>query len=730
MAIKFPIKVDIALSAHKVSLLLQAELGGLDFPVDDTFNKHKSQFQQDRTMVMLQLNRLIRCIVDCQITRQDSISARHALELARSFAARVWDNSPLQLKQLEQIGNVAVRKLANAGINTIETLETTEARRLETVIGKTPPFGMKLLTRVAQVPRLRVSVEMVGREMKPHQYVRIRLRAEVAFLNEKTPIYFRKKPVFVCFLAETSDGQLVEFRRFAASKLDKGQQICFSSELTKHTQYVLVHVMCDEIAGTCRSAELHPNIPKSLFATVSKKRIEEKAAPRLPKQATVESNGSHKRKKSEDFDDGVADEDLLAAELVDFVDVDDLDREAEALAKGDISGAKSNKRLKPLANANVGEPRRLANGNYACSHKCKDKSRCKHLCCQNGTDKPPKPSKKAPVEKDSLQPSAIEAIKKGSVASAKATVDTRQPASKVHSAAKSDRKGANQNVAKEPKSLSKLHHATTPTNASTRLPTSRKSKPLELEPVFPAAGKEQATPPHKNVSDDDLFQDDWFDDVTPEDFVDYGPARRQNAASLPPRQAAHKSVETSKSKMNEHLGGYQAPHLLTVATEKSSMPATSRSTESMKRTRTVSEKFDDYDSDLFEELASTLPDSVPKAEAPAHQQDTFPPNKSLFFTSPEKAASVPSPTNSEPNKVEDGDSGSASQLHCVSQEQGQTISYPRLGPSDPVRDQITVERVSEGVSNAAGSVDAEPAALIEGIDPAFYAEFKDLVEFV
>jgi ATP-dependent DNA helicase HFM1/MER3 len=57
------------------------------------------------------------------------------------------------------------------------------------------------------------------------------------------------------------------------------------------------------------------------------------------------------------------------------------------------------------------EPIRLPNGNWACIHKCKDKTRyasllvssmilaegnsCKHFCCREGLEKPPKPRKRA-----------------------------------------------------------------------------------------------------------------------------------------------------------------------------------------------------------------------------------------------------------------------------------------------------------------------------------------------
>ena len=76
--IKFPIKVDLALHAHKRSLLIQAELGGVEFPAEEQYAKHKRQYHQDKTMVFSHINRLIRCVVDSQLHHQDAVGARHA----------------------------------------------------------------------------------------------------------------------------------------------------------------------------------------------------------------------------------------------------------------------------------------------------------------------------------------------------------------------------------------------------------------------------------------------------------------------------------------------------------------------------------------------------------------------------------------------------------------------------------------------------------------------------
>ena len=161
--IKFPIKVDIALPTQKRSIIFQAELGGVDFPSDEQFVKHKKQYHQDKAILFSHIHRLIRCVIDCQIQRQDAPATRHALELARSLSTRVWDNSPLQMKQIPNIGPVAVRKLVTAGINSLEALEQAEPQRINMLLSRQPGFGEKVLDTLRSFPKLRVFVKIMGK---------------------------------------------------------------------------------------------------------------------------------------------------------------------------------------------------------------------------------------------------------------------------------------------------------------------------------------------------------------------------------------------------------------------------------------------------------------------------------------------------------------------------------------------------------------------------------------
>ena len=84
-SIKFPIPVNLTLSAHKVSLIIQSVLASLELPTEDP--KHSHEYNTAKSVIFQHANRLVRCIVDCQLYLEDSVTTRNALMLARSISA-------------------------------------------------------------------------------------------------------------------------------------------------------------------------------------------------------------------------------------------------------------------------------------------------------------------------------------------------------------------------------------------------------------------------------------------------------------------------------------------------------------------------------------------------------------------------------------------------------------------------------------------------------------------
>jgi hypothetical protein len=157
-----------------------------------------------------------------------------------------------------------------------------------------------------------------------------------------------------------------------------------------------------------RSAILQPDVPIHHFP--AHKAIDNsKTQPgkTCSKGASNKSKLGAKRKVSEtafdEFGDaGIDDADFASAENTGFQHIDDFDDEArpntETQRKAQKVSGENDSTIR------VHEPRQLENGRWPCNHNCKDKTVCKHLCCREGLDKKPKPSKGKTSKKEAENP--------------------------------------------------------------------------------------------------------------------------------------------------------------------------------------------------------------------------------------------------------------------------------------------------------------------------------------
>lgn len=273
-------------------------------------------------------------------------------------------------------------------------------------------------------------------------HVAITLIADIGFINKDVPVYYRGKPVFVIMLAEISDGRKVSFCRIrcvdhpeesrpphtnillSAQKLAKASPIRFSAALTSAMQSVNCYVMCDElgqflmfvidmdfflivIGGTFQQARLKPELPVSAFDSINeqgKNEISEQRSTAISDTSTLEVTQPPARRVSvaSDNDDwgdgGIGDSDFPNAAdqepwESDFVDIDELDNAPMPAPKSILPENKAlgnGHRTVSSATESSQEPKQLRNGNWACSHRCKDKQSCKHPCCRDGLEKKPK----------------------------------------------------------------------------------------------------------------------------------------------------------------------------------------------------------------------------------------------------------------------------------------------------------------------------------------------------
>ena len=265
--------------------------------------------------------------------------------------------------------------------------------------GRNPPFGHQLLKKLESFPNLRVSVKETGRDVRVGKGATIKVLAEIGFLNDVLPQVFNRKPFSVCFLVEDSNGSLVEFRRFKPKKLDHGERVYLTLRLTKPTSHVNCYVVCDEIAGTSKYAELNlSNIPTSVY----------------PPQRTEDKTGDSTRTRcyddeaskdwGEEFDDGgINDQDLLALETdgTKIEVVEDIDALFDADEKKKRTKASKPEHDEDGDIAAYREPTQLANGRWTCQHDCNERDKqCKHKCCKEGVSKPRRKPKVEPKIKE------------------------------------------------------------------------------------------------------------------------------------------------------------------------------------------------------------------------------------------------------------------------------------------------------------------------------------------
>ncbi|KAH9216380.1 Sec63 Brl domain-containing protein [Leptodontidium sp. 2 PMI_412] len=405
--LKYPIKGTITTTPHKVSLLIQIQLGGIEDPAEKDFAAVRRQFGTEKTIIFERIQRLIHCVVDCKAHDCDSISARHALDLARSISAGFWEFSNLQLRQIPQFGPVATRKLVSNSIQSVEELGKMDTATIERLMSKNPPFGRKTKDTISTFPSLRITSEIVGRvAARSKGPPKVQVKAFLSYENAKVPVWKNRKPSMT-FMAETTDGELVHFWRGNISKLERGFDIKFTVELLAHDVDIKCWVACEDIVGTVKTCLLKHNIPASEFPPTP--------PATEPKDPQTTNRPSLFTESDEFGADGLGDDDMIAAangvEVAksdygsdDFLDIDDADLIAKSTTEKPTKGKELKvKGPKEAKEVEILESFQMANGRWTCNHTCRDGQLlkngqpCKHLCCREGVDRPRKAKRKPSI---------------------------------------------------------------------------------------------------------------------------------------------------------------------------------------------------------------------------------------------------------------------------------------------------------------------------------------------
>ena len=92
----------------------------------------------DYLSIVVQPSPTLTCSSPISVRLQALISA---VFLAKAFHAKLWESSPYVTRQLDRIGAVLSGVLVRNGVTSFQALRESNARDLEVMLGRQPPFG-------------------------------------------------------------------------------------------------------------------------------------------------------------------------------------------------------------------------------------------------------------------------------------------------------------------------------------------------------------------------------------------------------------------------------------------------------------------------------------------------------------------------------------------------------------------------------------------------------------
>ncbi|KAM8805354.1 LOW QUALITY PROTEIN: putative ATP-dependent DNA helicase HFM1 [Eudromia elegans] len=156
ITIRFPMEGKIKTREMKVNCLIQAQLGCI--PIQDF------TLTQDTGKIFRSGIRVTRWLADFLASRKNNFSALlNSLILAKCFRCKLWENSLHVSKQLEKIGVSLSNAMVNAGLTSFKKIEDINARELELILNRHPPFGNQIKESVLHLPKYELDIEQLAK---------------------------------------------------------------------------------------------------------------------------------------------------------------------------------------------------------------------------------------------------------------------------------------------------------------------------------------------------------------------------------------------------------------------------------------------------------------------------------------------------------------------------------------------------------------------------------------
>ncbi|KII88121.1 hypothetical protein PLICRDRAFT_698570 [Plicaturopsis crispa FD-325 SS-3] len=391
--IRFQIK-KVERPCDKVFLLIQAILGGISLNVPE-YRSSDSQPHLEVFNVFRHVPRIARAVVEVGIVKKSGAQTKHGLELVRCLTARAWEDRPVVMRQIEQIGEKSLKVLAEAGIVSFPTLRKQNAHRIETLLNRKSPFGLEILASTTNFPQYSLKIDKLDVSSSGGQGpVEVELSIECTLKVDNPPGWKAKKVKkgtdMTSVLTLTSDLDYIDFRRIPTKSLKEPKTFEVVASLVKPSQSVVVLISSESIAGVLVTETFKPKVDAKEYPTMDTR----------PKNSVdMDLEGLE---DDPDFWNMAVDDDEENDD--EPIPIKDLTKGNQNATKSTASRALSTKTsagsVLKTVDAKVAPPVKLPNGNYPCNHACKDKTVCRHMCCRDGLLEPPHAPKKSVSQKE------------------------------------------------------------------------------------------------------------------------------------------------------------------------------------------------------------------------------------------------------------------------------------------------------------------------------------------
>ncbi|KAG6907419.1 hypothetical protein DXG01_008991 [Tephrocybe rancida] len=232
--IRFEMK-KLEKTADKVLLLIQAVLGGISLNSPE-YKSADSQPQLEAFGIFRHVSRISRAIVEVGVFKQ--------------LGAQAWEDRPVVLRQLEQIGekSIKARVLAEHGIVSIPQLLKQDALRIETLLNRRSPFGLELLASARELPQYSLTATQIN----------------VTSNGGKGPV--EAELSVHCGIEHVQEHQSSKVKKLKGSSREK-KTFSVTVELTRPSQTITVLITSETIAGLVVRQSYKPALPSSEFPT-------------------------------------------------------------------------------------------------------------------------------------------------------------------------------------------------------------------------------------------------------------------------------------------------------------------------------------------------------------------------------------------------------------------------------------------------------------------------------